>query len=40
MLDKSMRMDFDRDIPNCRSLSPEQLAGEIGRRPTTPGPSG
>jgi regulator of protease activity HflC (stomatin/prohibitin superfamily) len=34
-LDKATRINLDRDIPNWRSLSTEQLAPEIQRRLTT-----
>jgi regulator of protease activity HflC (stomatin/prohibitin superfamily) len=36
-LDKTTRINLDRDIPNWRSLSAEQLAGEIERRLTMAG---
>ncbi len=34
-LDSVTRIDLDRDFPNWRGLSPEELAAEIGRRITT-----
>jgi len=39
-VDRATRVDLDRDIPNWRSLSGEQLSQEIGRRLTGPGLGG
>jgi regulator of protease activity HflC (stomatin/prohibitin superfamily) len=36
-VDKAIRIHLDRDVPNWRSLSTEQLAQEIERRVTTSG---
>jgi regulator of protease activity HflC (stomatin/prohibitin superfamily) len=37
LLDKTTRISLERDIPNWRSLSSEQLKSEIERRLTTSG---
>jgi regulator of protease activity HflC (stomatin/prohibitin superfamily) len=37
MLDKTTRISLERDIPQWRSLSTEQLTNEIQRRLTTSG---
>jgi regulator of protease activity HflC (stomatin/prohibitin superfamily) len=36
-VDKAIRINLDRDLPDWRSLSAEQLAREIERRVTTSG---
>ncbi len=36
-VDKAIRIKLDRDVPDWRSLSTEQLAKEIERRLTTSG---
>jgi regulator of protease activity HflC (stomatin/prohibitin superfamily) len=36
-VEKAIRFDLDRDVPDWRSLSSEQLAREIERRATTSG---
>ena len=38
-LDKITRVDLEREVPNWRTLSPEQLAAQINRMLTSSEPS-